>query len=282
MRLRLRRFLLSSLFAAAASAGVLASSTEALAAPPYVDRGITLPRHAWAFDFGLGVGHAEPDPAPTLTGPGLNFDFAVGLTRDILLGFRAGVRLGDDGRALRSDQYGRIFDTETFGTGNNTFSNPEMRFRWRFVDGEVGEVGLEARAYLPFEDGTRFGVMAGLPIALHLGRSARIDTGVNLPIVFYDRVNTFVSIPFDLWFQPTAKLWLGPISALRFSFNDRYVFPPPGVRNGSHANLLLGFGLGYSVAPIVDLKFQAIFPTITETAGARNFGVGAGVEVRIE
>ncbi len=278
----MRRFLLSFALAATAAAPLALSSAEAHAAPPYVDRGLTLPRHVWAFDFGLGVGHAEPDPAPSLTGAGLNFDFAVGLTRDILLAFRTGVRLGDDARALRSDNYGRIFDTETFGTGRNTFTNPEARFRWRFVDGEVGEVGLEARAYLPFEDGTRFGAMAGLPIALHLGRSARIDTGVNLPIFFYDRVNTFVSIPLDVWFQPTAKLWLGPISALRFSFNDRYFLPPPGVRNGSHANLLLGFGLGYSVAPVVDLKFQAIFPTITETAGARNFGVGAGVEVRIE
>jgi hypothetical protein len=44
----------------------------------------------------------------------------------------------------------------------------------------------------------------------------------------------------------------------------------------------LGFGLGYSLARAVDLKTMALFPAINHTQGARNFGAGVGIQVRIE
>ncbi|MFC1643114.1 hypothetical protein ACFL5O_10610, partial [Myxococcota bacterium] len=49
-----------------------AASTTRLssAAPPWVDRSVTLPRHDWPFDVGLGIGHLNTPSSPT--GVGLN------------------------------------------------------------------------------------------------------------------------------------------------------------------------------------------------------------------
>ena len=79
-------------------AAILVART-AEAAPPYVDRGITLPRHDWAFNFGLGLAHGYP---PSRVGPGLNAEMAVGLTGDLELGVRGGIRMGDNARGLRA------------------------------------------------------------------------------------------------------------------------------------------------------------------------------------
>jgi hypothetical protein len=242
----------------------------AAAAPPWVARGLVQPRGVWAFDVGLGVGH-QPD----VTGPGLNAEVAVGVTHALELGFREGFRLNGEGQATRADQYGRLFDTETYGTGADAIANPELRLRASIARGDAVEVGLEARAYLPVENGTRAGVMVGLPVALHLGGAARIDTGVFVPILFYDPARTIVSIPVALWIQSSERFWLGPFAAVRFH-NDP----------DSFTQLLLGFGLGYQFARQADFKAQFLFPYVNGSPdqgnGGRSFGVGAGLAIRIE
>src|ERR1044071_1190807 len=112
----------------------------ALAAGPWVDRSITLPRHDWAFDFGLGIAHV-PGPRGTL-GPGFNFEFAVGVTRAVQLGLRTGVRFDPVARAGAADVYGRPFDTETYGTGVDTVANPEFYVRDRIDPGAI-RLGIE-------------------------------------------------------------------------------------------------------------------------------------------
>lgn len=243
-----------------------APERAAAAAPRYIDRPLVLRRGDWALNFGLAVAHA---PTPSLTGPGINGEFAVGLGSDLELGVRSGMRIGRDARFVQADTGARLFDTETFGTGVDTFANPEGRIRYRFVAGSVAEVGVEGRAYLPFEAGTRIGVMAGLPIALHLGTSIRLDTGINIPVLFYSPVATVVSIPARLWIQTSEQLWLGPISAIRFN-------------NPGTDALLLGFGVGYQINSAFDFKSQVLFPRITDTQGAQNFALSAGLEFRIE
>jgi hypothetical protein len=220
--------------------------------------------------LGFGIGHV-----PDRTGPGLNFDFAVGLTRSLELGFRTGFRFGNAGQITRADEYGRMFDTETYGVGNDQVANPEARLRWGIIEGSVGELGLEGRAYLPVENGTRFGVMFGMPVALHLGSGARLDSGVFVPVLFYDPTRTVVSIPIRLWFQTTDRLWLGPMSGVRFHSDP-----------GNYTQVLLGFGLGYQFARFADFKTEFLFPYINGDpdtgGGARSFGVAAGIELRIE
>ena len=251
---------------------ILVSSTvrPTHAAGPWVDRSITLPRHDWAFDFGLGIGHFDaPDPP---TGVGLNLEGAVGVTRRLEIGLRTGFRFGDDGRATKADEYGRLFDRQTFGTNHGNVANPEFRIRGAVVQGEVVELGLEGRATLPFEDNSRFGMQFGLPLAFHLGNSVRLDTGVYVPVVLYDPTLFAISVPLDVWIQASAKLWLGPMTGFRSQHQGAF----------EHTDWSLGFGLGYSITRALDLKAMVLMPGINHTEGARNLGAGVGIQVRIE
>jgi hypothetical protein len=240
------------------------------AAPPWVDRSITLPRHDWAFDFGLGIGHANLPGSPT--GVGLNLEGAVSVTRALELGLRSGFRFGDDGRITRADEYGRLFDRETFGTNHDVFANPEFRIRGALVQGDVVELALEGRAILPFEDNSRFGLVFGLPLLFHFGHAVRLDTGVFVPVLFYDPTAIAFSVPLHVWIQASPSLWLGPMTGIR-SYHQG---------NGDHTDVALGFGLGYSITHALDLKTMFFMPGINHTEGARNFGVGLGLQVRIE
>src|SRR5580693_7877017 len=154
------------------------------AAPPWVDRPLTLPSGDWAFDFGLGVGHV---PAPVDdTAAGVNAEMAVGLTRRVELGLRTGIRIGNDfDRGINADGYGRLFDRQTFDAGGEVLANPELRVRGALVREPVVELALEGRLVVPFADGTAAGLMFGVPMAFHVGSSVRLDLGVYVPVVFF-------------------------------------------------------------------------------------------------
>jgi hypothetical protein len=141
------------------------ASSPAAAAPPWVDRHLTLPRGDWALDFGLGVSHVQPAPPPFPddSGLGINAEVAVGLATRVELGVRTGLRLGDAAdRATRGDSYGRLFDRQTFATGAEVLANPEVRVRGALVREAIVELGLEGRVVLPFEPGTSAGALFGV------------------------------------------------------------------------------------------------------------------------
>ena len=121
----------------------------------------------------------------------------------------------------------------------------------------AAELGLELRVYLPIETGSRFGFMFGLPIALRAG-PIRFDTGLYVPIIFYDPTLTIVSIPLHMWIQPTRDFWLGPLLGLRVVN-----------QGGSDTQYPLGFGLGWQLNRIVDLRTWFLFPDISRDAAAR-------------
>jgi hypothetical protein len=241
----------------------------ARAAPPWVDRNLTLPSGDWAFDFGLGVGHVDAPP-DSPTGVGINLEAAVAPIRGLELGFRTGLRMGDDARDTHADEYGRLFDRQTFDTGNGTFANPEVRVTGSVLRGPIVELGLEGRVFLPVNTGTDFGVMFGVPLLFHLGSRARIDTGVYVPVLFTTPVDTYFSAPIDVWFQVTPRLWLGPESGIVFHSVNNHVSVP------------LGFGLGYQITHALDLKTQILFPAINDNQGAQSFGLGVGIQVRVD
>jgi len=249
---------------------LLFAPAAARAAAPWIYRDIVLPRGDVAVDLGFGYGH-EPNPAgPDFDGWGLNLDIAAGVTRDFELGARLGFRLDDGGQATQADRYGRPFDTETYGTLFDRVSNPELHFRWRAARGSNAELGLELRGYIPTEEHSRFGLMFALPIALRVG-ILRLDTGVYVPLVFYDPTFSVISIPAHLWFQITRDLWLGPLLGLRV------------VNQGGTQNQWpLGFGLGVALNRVVDLKTWFLFPDINQDAAARSYGFGVALQVRID
>jgi hypothetical protein len=247
-------------------AAMLLSSARASAAAPWNYRGLTLPRHDVAVDFGMGYGHEASGP----DGLGMNLELRAGVARDFELGFRMGFRLDDGGQDTHADEYGRPFETETYGTREDRIANPELKLRWSMARSYAAELGLDLRFYLPIEAHSRFGFMIGLPIALRAG-PIRFDTGLFVPILFYDPTWTIVSIPLHVWIQPTATFWLGPLLGMRVVNH-----------NGNDTQYPLGFGMGWQLNRAVDLRAWFLFPDISQDAAARNYGLGVALEVRFE
>jgi hypothetical protein len=239
------------------------------AAAEWIYRGLTLPRGEVAIDIGVGYGH-DHDRTPAdraVDGWGLNLALAVGVTHELELGLRTGVRLDDGGQFTQADRYGRTFDTETYGTLNDRVANPELHLRWTVARGSAALIGLETRAYLPIEAHSRFGLMFAVPIALRLG-SVRIDTGLYVPILFYDPTRSVVSIPVHLWIQATPTFWLGPLFGLQ-------IYSP-----GGHDAYPLGFGFGSALAYNLDLRAWFLFPDLNQDEAGRTFGAGVGLQIR--
>jgi hypothetical protein len=257
------------LLGAAAAIAVALVSSGARAAPPWVERPLTLPATNWAFDLGLGIAHA-PGP-PDVGAAGINLEAALGVTDRVELGLRTGLRFGDVGdRALEPDNYGRLFDRQYVAGRDDVLANPELRVRGALLRGPVAELGLEGRLFVPIE-GNQAALEFGVPIALHLGDSVRIDTGVYVPMLLdYTPPFGFI-LPIDLWVQLTPKLWLGPMvgfDVVRFD-NDRTL-----------NEVSMGFGVGYQILKYLDFKSMFLFPELNQDS--RIFGLGAGVQIRIE
>jgi hypothetical protein len=247
----------------AAVLGTCVALPRAAEAARYVYRPLTLQRGTWELGLGLGVGRLD---APDATGLGLNLEAKVGLTSFVQLGLRSGVRFGNDGQITRADIYGRTFETETYGTGGDDVANPEVSLRWALVHGGIVELGLDGRIYLPFDDD--FGFMVALPMLVHLGGVARLDTGVYVPVIMRDETDTTVSIPLHLWFQLDGSLHLGPLTGVRF-------------RDGGDEDVPLGFGIGTALSYDVDLRAWLLFPDVSEDGAAKNFGLGVGLNIRL-
>jgi hypothetical protein len=260
----------------ACATAALTVASAASAAPPWVERHLTLPGGDFAFDFGLGIAHG---PAPSDTSSvGMNVEAAVGLTSHLELGIRTGLRFGDAfDRGLHPDEYARLFDRQYVDGADDAFANPEIRLRGALLDGPVVDLGLEGRLFVPVEGDAFPGrpnqaaAEFGMPLAFHLGDSVRLDTGVYVPLLFGYATPFGLSVPVDVWFQVTHRLWLGPMTGLQI------------VRVGDDQTLTyasMGFGLGYQVARFVDFKTMFLFPELNQDSSV--FGVGAGVQIRIE
>jgi hypothetical protein len=262
------------------AACLLGAGGDARAAPPWVDRHLTLPGGDWAFDFGLGVAHGGRPVFPDVTGLGINLEMAVGLADRVELGVRTGLRLGDpDSRSVEADNYGRLFDRQYFDGLDGVLANPELRVRGALVREEVFELGLEGRVIVPVEGNTA-GLLFGVPMMFHFARRVRLDMGAYVPIVIGGNpsppgppTTVGVSLPIDVWIQATPRLWLGPMTGLVFSDVGR---------RDARSDLSLGFGLGYQITHYLDFKAMLLFPAITNTDAGPEFGVGAGVQIRIE
>ena len=249
-----------------AIAAALLLPHPALAAPPYVERNITEPQGQWAFDVGLGIAHG-PDESSV----GINGEVSYGITSRVEIGVRTGLRLSDDpGRGQEADSnYGRFFDRQYFDGDGGVLANPELRVRGALLRGAV-ELGLEGRLIIPVEN-NRAGLEPGMPLAFHLGPQVRLDTGVWMPIIIGDDAPVGLSFPLDLWIQVASRLWLGPMTGITV------------LRVGdpsSQTLVSMGFGLGYQISRIVDFKTMFLFRDIN--VEAQDFGVGAGVQIRIE
>jgi hypothetical protein len=267
-----RPFVLPSLArltgAALAVAGLFAAASPARAARPFVSRDLVLSHSDVAFDIGLGIGHYDPAPGASGTGFGMNLALSFGLGGNVEIGARTGFRLDTPGQITQADSYGRTYDTETFGVGHDRVANPEIHIRWGLARGPSAELGFELRAIMPIEDGTRFGMVLGLPVALRTG-VLRLDTGIHLPIIFYGQILSAISVPAHLWIQASPTFWLGPLFEIRVYH-----------QNGHSWNQYpVGFGIGSALAPNLDLRAWFLFPDVNSNA---NYGGGIAFQIRFD
>jgi hypothetical protein len=247
---------------------MLSSLATQAQAHDFVDRPIVLPRSTWALDLGLGVGHLDrPAPVDDVTGFGFNLELRGGISNDVEIGFRTGIRLDDKGRATVADVFGRTFDTETYHTGSETVANPELAIRFALARGDVAALGLEGRVYIPV-DGGKAGLMVGLPMHLHLAPKARLDTGVYVPIIFTEPDRTVVvSFPLHLWFE-LDRAAIGLLTGVRIN------------NPGSDVTVPLGVGLNVELTHVTDLRTWLLFPNVKGGGATDYFGGGVGLELR--
>jgi hypothetical protein len=196
---------------------------------------------------------------------------------------RTGLRLGDPpNRDIEADRYGRLFDRQYFDGDGGVVANPEVRIRGALVRDEVFELALEGRIIVPVEDNDA-GALFGVPMMFHIGHRVRLDTGAYVPVVFgnnrppgapgYVQTTVGVTLPIDVWIQASPRLWLGPMTGV--AFRDVGL-------DSQRADLSLGFGLGYQITHYLDFKTQLLLPYVTDPNPGPEFGVGAGVQIRIE
>lgn len=235
----------------------------------FIDRPIVLWRHELELNVGLGLGH-QPAPGSDYTGLGTNLEIAYGISSSAELGIRTGIRFGNDGRFTRADQYGRTFETETYGTGNDDVANPEIGLRWALARVSALHLALDTRIYLPIEGGTRFGFLLGLPLSLRAGGRIRLDSGILLPVIFREGrgAQTTVSIPFHLWIQVTWNVSIGILTGVRIQ-ND-----------SDHRQVPLGVGWAYGLSHATELRAWLLFPDVSGDGSAKTFGLGLGLSAR--
>jgi hypothetical protein len=199
-------------------------------------------------------------------GAGLNLEGALGLP---LVGFEVGVRLGirfgNDGKAANADTYGRLYDHETFDSGADTFTNPEIRVRHHFLALEIIELGWELRVMPPLASGTSFGLMPGIPLVVRIPRLLKVETGAYVPLVFSKDIDSGLSVPVAVWLQ-LGDFFLGPQSGVRFE------------RGGP--SVPFGFGVGYTLGGMLDLKAQLFSLRINDDF-AKSLGGGLGVALTL-
>ncbi len=254
----------------AALAGALATLLVARAAcadPPWTSRRMTLGQGELAGNVGFGF---ADDAAQDVTGVGLYFQVAYGITDRLEVLVRDGVRFGTYGQYARAEQYGRLYSTDgAVSPGPGPVSNPDLVVLWRFLDLGFLELGAEGEVGFPVEPKTNVAATAGLAVTLHYAPWLRFDTGFYTTLAFSAPVQPTYVVPFEFWFQTGEfPLWFGPLAALQTTgTSGTWTLP-------------LGFGAGYAVTKDIDVRAEMLIPQASSPPGTSDLGFGLGVEVR--
>jgi hypothetical protein len=177
----------------------------------YSSRTLTLPRRYLRIDLNPSdYGYMDHvSLTPFTSGP----NFANFLNND--RGFRIGVVDADDvylslGTGMG---YGILDELEVGGLlfpfllhPNFDFGDMELYGRYAFLKGDA-QLGVQLTIQIPTH--TDFGIGFGLPAQFTIGSSARIDTGLELELIFTDDESVNLDIPFALSFDVGRSGFLG-------------------------------------------------------------------------
>ncbi len=183
-----------------------------------IDRPMTLHRLVFAGDVGMGVGHyVGQNPAPGVTGGGMNFEAALGITDRLRARFsyRRAVRQRRTPHARR--RVGRTTWTETYGTGGDTAAqSPSSEFA-----GSVHRQRRRSRPRRPRVPPRRNEHQVRNDVRRARSRSTcRTSSGSTRAFTFRSSSTIRRSAAFrsrrTSRFQASPKLWLGPLFRLSF------------------------------------------------------------------
>jgi hypothetical protein len=266
-------------------AGIALATRPSLAAPPWIDRPLTLPALHVSADAALGVGQVtliEPYPqydTPVGTqkvGTGLDVEAAVGLPLNLEAGVALGVRFGASGALTTANAYGRLFDPLALhlAPGASSFANPEFHLRWAFVNSSLVAVGFQTRLLVQAAPDSADVVVPSIPVRVHIP-GIRIDAEFAVPVSLANGVTAGVDVPIEAWFAHEA-FFFGPLTGVFVNT------PASGYDYGgvpTEVDVHAGIGAGYTIAGICDLKAQVLTTRINDAAWARYIGGGGGVGV---
>jgi hypothetical protein len=213
----MRRLLSTGLALASLSAPLAAGATSNQTPTPVARRPMTLPDATFRLDDGpywpLPSGIVETtfvdtgDDTETFTV--LNLGFGFGITRDFELGAHLVKLLVDP---------------------DSDLADPSVYVLYRFLDGDF-ELGVFGEVSVPLErDST---VTGGMPLALHLGDSVRLDTGPFIQHDFEREDDPDFIAPFQLPINVSRRVAIGPEAAII-------------LREFERDDFLLGFFAGYT------------------------------------
>lgn len=121
---------------------------------PFAERGLTLGAMILAPEVGFDA-----------------FHYKFGAFSDTSVGMEIGARFG-----ILDDLDVRAVAVPLHFTPEFAYGNPVLGAQYRFLKGDF-ELGAAVNARIPTKTGERFGLEAGLPARLHVGKTAVLDTG---------------------------------------------------------------------------------------------------------
>jgi hypothetical protein len=232
----------------------------------FVERGLTLPKMILAPEVDFGVGRLGGSTIVNLTALA-QFSVLDDLT------VRATVA--------------PLQLSPTFYYGNIDNPGPTVGATYRFLRGDV-EIGASADLGVRTYVVTGLYFDPGLPVHIHFGTRARLDTGVFLPVQTVPGIPTGnitevgVNVPVRFAVDIIEPLHVGVSTGFQTAFN-----PPKPLTVGDTVGVPLGVFGGYAIAgakgPIVDIDpffswFQFISGSPAYSAiDAKDFEVGVAV-----
>ncbi len=234
---------LSVAFAALATLSA-ASSAQAQDAPQrlplsFSRRPLTLTRSTLRLDAELAIAHFETSflgVTASSNSVGLGLGAGFGITEDLEVGATVlPLTLSPDFK----------------------YNAPSVYGTYRFLRGDV-EVGARLALTLPID--RDFGVNVGVPVLLHLGDTARLDTGAFVDLVFSDPLGKQLSIPVAFTASINPNLFVGARTGFLFPNFDSF-----GMPLGVYVGYTLAGGDG--AAPLADITAAFDFPLFLRSGG---------------
>jgi hypothetical protein len=238
--------------AAALAVVILCAGRSAAAEGPWSDDDAVLAARRVRVSAGWGVAFfrfaVSSDQTLWFYGTGLDLEEAAGIGHGMEIGARFGARLDPYARGLRADEVARGPDTETFGTGIDTWANPELRLRWRAIRWRWGEAGVEDRVVLPIRPSPSLTEVLGGWVRIHVAHRLRLEAALNGVIEVQwlaggRVVAPAVGAPVQLWANLTRGLFVGLLATVHHAGRTPYA--------DSTTRVELGAGVGHRF-PVCD------------------------------